>query len=62
VRIEDENPALFEGPAILTGDEATINLKSSLGSEEVRFRIKSEPPGVSTIQAVPKSKGEAQKK
>lgn len=62
VRIENENPALFEGPAVLTGDEATINLKSSLGSEEVRFRIKSEPPGVSTIQAVPKSKVEAQKK
>jgi lipopolysaccharide export system protein LptA len=62
VRIENENLALFEGPAVLTGDEATINLKPSLGSEEVRFRIKSEPPGVSTIQVVPKSKEETQKK
>ncbi len=61
VRIENENPAMFDGPAVLTGDEATVNLKSSLGPEEFRFRVKSEPPGVSTIQVVPKSKEEAQK-
>lgn len=62
VKIVNENPALFERPAVMTGDEAMVNLKSSLGPDDVRFRIKSNPPGLSAIQATPKPKQEADKK
>ncbi len=56
VKVTNENPAIFQGPAVMTGDEATINLKSNIGPDEVRFRIRSNPPGVSTIEATPKPK------
>lgn len=61
VKIVNENPAVFEGPAIMTGEEATINLKPSLGPEEMRFRLKS-TQGVSRIEATPRPKEEASKK
>lgn len=54
VRITNENPAIFEGPAEMTGDEATLRLGAKLGPDEVRFRISS-APGESTMVATPKS-------
>jgi len=62
VKIVNENPALFEGPAVMTGDEAMVNLKSPLGPDDVRFRIRSNPPGLSKIQASPKPREGADKK
>ena len=61
VKIINENPSLFNGPAIMTGDEAKINLKPNLGPDEERFNIKSSP-GVSKIEVTPKSKEEAKPK
>jgi len=49
-----ENAAVFDGPAVMTGDEAMVNLKTSIGPEDVRFRIRTNPPGVSTVQAKPR--------
>ncbi len=61
VKITNENPSLFDGPAEMTGDEASIRVSSNLGPEDTRFRISSSP-GVSTIIATPKSKKETQPK
>lgn len=53
VRIVSENPALFEEPAVMTGDVATVNLKPNLSPLDMRFRVES-TSGVSTIEATPK--------
>lgn len=55
VKITNENPLLFQGPAEMTGDLATISLSNKLGPEDTRFSISSSP-GVSTITATPKPK------
>lgn len=56
VKITNEDPAMFDGPAEITGGDAWINL-GKVGPDDVRFRI-STSPGVSTITATPKSKEE----
>ena len=61
VKIVNENPAVFDGPAVMTGDEATINLKPKLGPDEPLFSIKSSP-GVSRIEVTPKPKEEEKPK
>lgn len=55
VRIVHDDPSLFDQPAVMTGDKATVNLKSVLGPDEVRFRIESSP-GASRIELTPKPK------
>ena len=59
VKVTHTNPAAFEGPVVMTGDKATVNLKPNLGPEDFRFRVET-PSGVSRIEATPKN--EAQKK
>jgi lipopolysaccharide export system protein LptA len=56
VKIVSDNPALFQGPAEMTGDDAWISL-GKVGPYDVRFRISSSP-GVSSIVATPKSREE----
>lgn len=60
VRVENENPALFQGPAIITGDKVTVNLRPDIGPNEPRFKIESNE-GISKIEAIAKPKEEAQK-
>lgn len=57
VKVRIEDPALFEGPGEMTGDEAMVRLGAKLGPEDVRFRISSSE-GVSTIRATPAPKQE----
>jgi lipopolysaccharide export system protein LptA len=47
------DPSLVQGPATLTGDEATINLDPNLGPDDLRFAIRSKP-GVSRLTVTPK--------
>ena len=61
VKIVNENPAVFDGPAVMTGDEATINLRPKLGPDEPLFSIKSSP-GPSRIEVTPKPKEEEKPK
>lgn len=60
VKITNENPSIFDTPALMTGDKATINLKPMLGPDEFRFRVES-APGVSRIEATPKAKDDGKK-
>jgi hypothetical protein len=60
VRIIRTDKALFDGPAEMIGDEATMHL-GKLDPEAVRYSISSSP-GVSTITATPKSKEETKPK
>ncbi len=57
VKVQIEDPTLFEGPGELTGDEAMIRLGTRLGPDDVRFRISS-ADGVSSIRATPAAKQE----
>ncbi|OFX17605.1 MAG: hypothetical protein A2Z18_10320 [Armatimonadetes bacterium RBG_16_58_9] len=52
VRATYTDPSLFQGPATLTGDEATINLDPNLGPDDLRFAIRSKP-GVSRLTVAP---------
>lgn len=56
VKILNENPTLFEGPAVMTGDKATIDLTP--GQSHIRVETS---PGVSTIEATPKGGASQQK-
>ena len=57
VKVTHHDPNMFTQPAVLTGDKATVNVKSDLGPEDFRFRIESSP-GVSRIEVSPKEKAE----
>ncbi|MEN6582475.1 MAG: hypothetical protein ABFD54_08495, partial [Armatimonadota bacterium] len=57
VKIVSDNPALFDEPAVMTGDVATVDLKSAAGPA---IKIES-TNGLSRIEATPK-KQEPQKK
>lgn len=57
VKIVSENPAIFDGPAVMVGDKATVNLTPNLGPDQFRFRVES-TSGLSTITATPKAKEE----
>ncbi|MHB9035633.1 MAG: hypothetical protein ACYC64_03135 [Armatimonadota bacterium] len=50
VKIINDNPALFQEPAVMTGDKATINIKPGSAPE---FKVES-TPGVSRIEVTPK--------
>ncbi len=54
VKIVSENPEKFEEPAVLTGENADVNLKPNLGEDEVRFKVES-TTGVSTIDVTPRA-------
>lgn len=56
VRIANIDPAIWEGPAEMVGDEATVHV-GKLGPDDERFRMTSSP-GVSTITATPKPREE----
>lgn len=60
VKITNENPSLFDAPAVMTGDKATINLNRNLGPDDFRFRVES-TNGVSRIEATPKPKEQGKK-
>ena len=60
VKITNENPSIFDAPAVMTGDKATINLKRMLGPDEFRFRVES-TSGVSRIEATTKTKDDGKK-
>lgn len=53
VKVINDNPAVFDEPAVMTGDRALINLNPILGPNDFRFRIESSP-GVSRIEATPR--------
>jgi Tfp pilus assembly protein PilE len=57
VKIISDNPAIFQAPAVMTGDEAIVYLSKDLGPDDVRYKIWSSP-GVSSITATPKAKEE----
>ena len=60
VRIVYTNPALFDGPSIVSGDKATVNTKPALKDDEFRFRIES-APGLSKVEITPKTEAEKTK-
>jgi hypothetical protein len=60
VVIHYTNPALFDGPAVVTGDKATVNTKPTLAEGEARFRIES-APGLSRVEVTPKRESEETK-
>lgn len=60
VKITQEDPAHFEVPAVMNGDQATVNLNRTLAPDGFRFRIES-TPGMSTMTVTPKAKTEAKK-
>ena len=60
VKITNENQSLFNGPTVMTGDKATINLKHTLGPDDFRFKVET-INGVSKIEATPKQKEKAKK-
>lgn len=54
VKITNENPALFDAPAVATGEKATINLRPGKeGESAFRFRIES-TTGMSRVEVTPK--------
>jgi len=61
VNITNENSSLFDTPAVMTGDKATVNLDPNLGPDDIRFKVES-APGLSTITATPKAKTQDQEK
>lgn len=59
VKITQDDPAQFHVPAVMSGDQATMNLNRVLAPDGFRFRIESSP-GVSTLSVTPNAKTEAQ--
>ncbi|MCE5323434.1 LPS export ABC transporter periplasmic protein LptC [bacterium] len=57
VKIVNTNPALYTEPAVMTGDKATIDLKST---PSPAFRLESSP-GLSRIELTPKKEATAPK-
>ena len=54
VKITNENPTLFDAPAVATGEKATINLHPGKDGESAfRFRIES-TSGMSKVEITPK--------
>lgn len=53
VRIEYTDPSRFDGPSVISGDKATVNTKTDLAEDELRFRIESSP-GLSKVEITPK--------
>lgn len=52
VKMISDNPTMFQSPAVMTGDKATINLKPNIGPDDARFSIESSP-GLSRIEVTP---------
>lgn len=52
VKIVHTNPNIFAEPLVLTGDKASVSLKSNLGPDDFRFKVEA-TEGVSRIEVIP---------